>query len=192
MISDKVIRKLRSKAGSEEGGSLVEMALVSAFLFFPMLFGIIEFSYGLYAYNWVNMVSRQATRYAVVRGAPSCEIQAGFQDCDLGPDSTSNAATPVAIQNYVQGYAYPGIFTDAQHLTVTTTWLTPTISTGTGGFSNTSWTTACTTTLPSTPKCNTPGYAVQVNVVYNFPLAIPFWRQLSIPLNATSQMVINE
>ena len=192
MMMDRAIRKLRIRAGSEEGNSLVEMALVSAFLFFPAIFGIIEFSYGLYTYNWVNMVSRQATRYAVVRGAPSCEIQPGFQNCDLGPDSASNAAAAAALQAYVQSYAYPGIYTDNQHLTTTVTWLTPTIAPGPNGFSNTTWTTACTTSAPSTPKCNTPGYAVQVNVQYNFQLAIPFWRKVTVPMNATSQMVINE
>jgi Flp pilus assembly protein TadG len=189
---DRAVRKLRRGARSEEGGSLVEMALVSAFLLFPALFGIIEFSYGLYTYNWVNMVSRQATRYAVVRGAPSCEIQSGFQNCDLGPDSTNNAATATALQNYVAAYAYPGIYTDSTHLTVTTTWLSPTVTSGTGGFSNTTWTTPCTTSAANTPKCNTPGYAVQVNVVYNFGVSIPFWRKITVPMNATSQMVINE
>jgi len=189
---DLAIPRLRRRLGSEEGNSLVEMALVSAFVLIPALFGIIEFSYGLYTYNWVNMVTRQATRYAVVRGAPSCQIQSGFQDCDLGPDSSMNTTTATAIQNYVASFAYPGIFTDSSHLTVATTWLSPTVTSGTNGYSRTAWTTACTTSAPSTPKCNTPGYAVRVSVQYNFPLAIPYWKRVTLPFTATSQMVINE
>jgi len=186
------IVKFIRRVGSEEGNSLVEMALVSAFVLLPALFGIIEFSYGLYTYNWVNMVSRQATRYAVVRGAPSCEIQAGFQNCDLGPDSATNASTATALRNYVASFAYPGIYTDSSHLTVSTTWLSPTVTSGAGGYSKTSWTTPCTTSAANTPKCNTPGYAVRVSIQYNFPLAIPYWRSLTLPFTATSQMVINE
>ena len=188
MIS-RVIRKLKLGNRNEEGSSLVEMALVSAFIFFPMLFGIIEFSYGLYTYNWVNMVARQATRYAVVRGAPSCQIQSNFQNCNLGPDQTNNATV---LRNYVAGLAYPGIFTDAQHLSVNVQWLSPTVTGGTNGYSTISYTTACTSSTSPAPQCNTPGYAVQVGVTYKFPLAVPFWKQASINLGAQSQMVINE
>lgn len=191
-----VLRKLGCRGRDEQGSSLVEMALVSALVFFPLLFGIIEFSYAMYAYNWVNMAARQATRYAVVRGIESCHIAPTFPNCNMGPDSTNNATSPTALTTYVRGLSYPGIYTDAtsNRLTVTTTYLAKTVTSGAGGFSTTSWTTACTSTDPnaSLVECNTPGEAVQVIVTYRFPLNIPFWKNLSLNLNATSQMVINE
>jgi TadE-like protein len=113
----------------EEGSSLVEMALVSAFIFLPMLFGIIEVSYGVYVYGYVCEASRLATRYASVRGAESCTIAPSFSDCNLGPGGSTNSSpgsgsTP--LQNYVQNLGYTGI--DTSKLTVTSTWYTENIT----------------------------------------------------------------
>lgn len=199
-MSGRAIRNLSRRAKDEQGSSLVEMALVSVFVFFPLLFGIIEFSYAWYAYNWVNMAARQATRFAVVRGTESCIIAAAppnsktFFDCNLGPETAKNTTPPSAITTYVQALAYPGIHTDStsNQLTVTATWLTKSVTTGSGGFSTTTWTTACTSTATNQPACNFPGNAVQVVVTYALPLNLPFWKNISLNLNATSQMVINE
>jgi hypothetical protein len=171
------------------------MGLVSAFVYFPLLFGIIQFSYGLYAYNFVNMAARQATRYAAVRGIQSCQISSTFPNCNMGPDSTNNATPPSALQTYVRGFGYPGI--NPSNLTVTATWLAAHVTTPNGSaYSTTAWDSACTAASPLNPynnqECNTPGNAVQVTVVYQFPLAIPFWKKLSLNLTGTSQMVINE
>lgn len=175
----------------EEGNTLVEMALVSAFVFLPLIFGIIQFSFALYAYNFVNMASRQATRYASVRGVESCVISATFPNCNMGPDTGVNTTAPSALQAYVRGLAYPGI--NPNNLAVTTTYLAQHVTSGAGGFSNTDWNTACTTTNPNNAQeCNTPGNAVQVSVVYQFPLAIPFWKNATLNLTGTSQMVINQ
>ena len=185
-----LVRRMRR----EHGNSLVEMALVSAFVFMPLLFGIVQFAYALYAYNFVNMAARQATRYAVVRGIKSCTIAPTFPNCNLGPDSTNNSAAPSVLTTYVQGLAYPGINTN--NLTVTPTWLAADVTgvtySGTT-YSSTSWSTTCTTTNPNDgQECNTPGNAIKVTVSYAFPLGIPFWKNLTLSLKGTSQMVINE
>lgn len=193
MMIEKMLLRLMRRARREEGNSLVEMALVSAFVFLPMMFGIIQFSYALYAYNFVNMAARQATRYAAVRGAPSCLISSTFVDCNLGPSGGSNPTTTsgsAALQTYVQSLTYPGI--NANNLTVTATWLEKVVTTGSGIYSTTSWSTACTSTDNYLQACNTPGDAVQVTVTYQFPLAIPFWKSATLNLTGTSQMVINE
>jgi hypothetical protein len=161
-----------------------------------MLFGLIEFSYGLYAYNFVNMAARQATRYASVRGVESCTIAPTFQDCNLGPSGghiPTTASGSAALQTYVQNMAYPGI--DTSRLTVTATWLPRVITTpGAGSYSVTSWgPAACTSTDTYGQPCNTPGDAVNVSVTYQFPLSIPFWSgSRTLSLTASSQMVINE
>jgi hypothetical protein len=170
------------------------MALVSAFIFMPLLFGIIQFSYALYAYNFVNMAARQATRYSVVRGIKSCVIAPTFPNCNLGPDSTNNSAAPSVLTTYVQGLAYPGINTN--NLTVTPTWLSAHVTSQVISgvtYSKTAWDATCTTTNTyNDTECNNPGNAVQVTVNYQFPLGIPFWKKLTLNLKGTSQMVINE
>ena len=65
---------LQRRSRCEEGATLVEMALVCAFIVIPMLFGIIEVSLALYSYNFVTDAAREATRYAVVRGPQTCVI----------------------------------------------------------------------------------------------------------------------
>lgn len=187
MRKTKSLTRLIRRGSREHGNTLVEMALVSAFVFMPLLFGIIQFAYALYAYNFVNMAARQATRYAVVRGAPSCYISKTFPNCNLGPDTTNYSAGPSALTTYVQGLAYPGI--NSSNLTVTANWLAKNVNNGV-----TTWD-ACpvTGTVDNYGQpCNTPGDAVQVTVNYLFPLPIPFWKSLTLNLTGTSQMVINE
>jgi Flp pilus assembly protein TadG len=181
-------------ARREEGGSLVEMALVCAFVYLPMLFGIFQVSYGLFVYNYVCDVAHQATRYAAVRGSNSCVIQGNFVDCNLSPAGSSNS-TPASssgsttLQNYVQNMNFMGI--DINKLTVTANWYTESFA-GSGGFSVGSWsTTPCTSTVINN-TCNDIGNAVQVQVVYQFPLNIPFWKNKTLPITARSQMMISE
>ena len=175
----------------DDGNTMVEMALVSAFVFLPLIFAIFQFSFALYAYNFVNLASRQATRYASVRGVESCVISPTFPNCNMGPHTGVNTTAPSALQTYVRGLAYPGI--NRSNLTVTTTYLAQHVTSGAGGFSTSDWNTVCSTTNPNnSQECNTPGNAVRVSVVYQFPLAIPFWRKGNLTLTGTSQMVINE
>jgi TadE-like protein len=174
----------------DEGSALVEMALVSAFVFLPMLFAIFQVSYGLFVYGYVSHVSRLATRYAVVRGASSCIIASAFVDCNLGPSGSTNPSpgsgtTP--LENFVQNLTYPGI--DGSRLAVTSHWYTESFTNAGGGaFSTADWSaTPCTS-----GTCNNKGDAVRVTVTYQFPLNIPFWKNQTINLASTSQMMINE
>lgn len=177
-------------ARREEGGSLVEMALVCSFVYLPMLFGIFQVSYGLFVYNYVCDVAHQASRYAAVRGSDSCIIQSNFVDCNLGPGGSSNS-TPASssgsttLQNYVQNMNFMGI--DIHKLTVTASWYSESFD-NSSGFSVGSWGTACT----ATTGCNVVGNTVQVQVVYQFPLNIPFWQNKTLPITGTSQMMISE
>lgn len=180
------ISKAINKSRREEGSSMVEMALVCAFVYLPMLFGIFQVSYGLYVYNYVCSVAHQATRYAAVRGTPSCTIQSNFVDCNLNPTGSTNPSpgggTP--LQNFVQSAGLAGI--NSSNLTVTATWYTRS-NDNSKGFSIASWDTACTTS-----SCNAVGNAVQVAVTYNFPLNIPFWGSKTLPITGVSKMMISE
>ena len=188
----RLLTKLLCKGQSEEGGSLVEMALVSALIYLPMLFGIFEVSYGLFTYNFVCNASRQVSRYAAVRGRPSCLISPTFVNCGLSANGSSNPTSTsgnTTLQNYVRNLGYVGI--DQSRVTVTASWLASSITSGTGGTSTTAWV-ACPTggDAAGNTLCNTPGDAVKVTVTYNFPL--PLWNTGPLVLTSTSQMVINE
>lgn len=182
------IRRMVRRGGREDGGSLVEMALVCAFVYLPMLFGVFQVSYGLYVYNYVCSVAHEASRYAAVRGSNSCVIQSNFVDCNLGPGGSSNPTSTsgsTTLQNYVQGMNYMGI--DPTKLTVTATWWSESFN-NSSGFSVGSWATQCT----SGATCNDIGNAVQVQVTYQFPLNIPFWGSQSLSINGLSRMMISE
>ncbi len=60
-------RLLRDDAGA----AMVEFAIVAAFLFIPMVFGIIEFGRAIFAKSLVTAAAREGVRYAIVRGSSS-------------------------------------------------------------------------------------------------------------------------
>lgn len=94
------------KLRDEEGATLVEFGLCSAVLFMS-LFGIIALSGALYSYVFVSDAAREATRYAIVRGA-SCQ---GFSNCSI--DSAG-------LNTYVKQLGYPGI--NPANLSASASW----------------------------------------------------------------------
>ncbi len=78
---------------------MVEFALVSALIFIPLVFGIIEFGRITWAKDMVTTAAREGTRYAIVHGSESGAIF----------DSA-------AVASYVQGK------TQLSPLKVQTTW----------------------------------------------------------------------
>ena len=155
----------------DEGATLVEMALTSAILF-ASLFGVIMICFALYAYNYVAEAAHEGARYAIVRGS----YCVGFSDCGAGNTE---------ITTFVQGLNYPGIMTDSQHLTVNTNWYNVVQR---GGSATTI--SSCGT---SPSGCNIPLFnSVEVQVIYNFPLNIPFWKSTTLSLASTSQMPISQ
>lgn len=170
--------RARRKMLREDGATIVEMALTSLVLV-AMIFGIIEMCTCLYAYNYVAEASREATRYAMIRGSESCTISSTMPNCNLGP--TNGGST--AVQTFVQGLGYPY----SNGLSATAAWFSP------SGSPGNTWTTACTTATDSGGNpCNQPGNAVQVTVTYTFPIAVPLIGVHSINLSSTSQMMISE
>lgn len=93
---------------SERGTAMLEFA-ASIVLFLSILYGILGFGQALFAYHSLAEASREATRYAVVRGANS-----------------SAPVTSDQVKTYVKGIL-PGLNTN--NITVTTTW-TPNNSPG--------------------------------------------------------------
>jgi Flp pilus assembly protein TadG len=157
--------------GREEGSSLVEMAL-SCLILMPMLFGIVQLSIALYCYHYAADAAREATRWAIVRGA---NCTGDFNSTYCSPtDGTSTGADANDIAQYVKtlGYPYSG------NVTTSTQWCTY------GGSTPATWT-SCSTT-----QNNTVGNQVQVTVSYAFPLVIPFVKKNNLSLSSVSSMTI--
>lgn len=163
------VRRLAAAMG-EEGGSLVEMAL-SCLILIPMLFGIIQLSIGLYCFHFAADAAREATRWAIVRGA-ACNANFGPGYCSP-TDAKTSGATANDIARYVTGLGYP--FSGA--VTASTQWCTTT------GATPATWT--C-----SAAGSNAVGNQVQVTVSYAFPLVIPFVPKNTLNVSSVSSMTI--
>jgi len=178
----------------EDGATLVEMGL-SAVVALMFLFGIIETSYMLYSYNYVSNAAREATRYAAVRGPNSCNDAnvTPFPNCGMKPtnfSSTTDAAGNPLLA-YIEGMGYPGLTASNTSLEVKYMVATKTSA----GLTTWSYDATCSSTSDldaSGNGCNNVGNMVNVKVVYNFPLNIPFWRNVTVPVSSTSQMMISE
>ena len=163
---------------SDEGASLIEMALATAILS-ALLFGVFEFSLASYTYHYISDAAREGARWAIVRG-DQCS-----SDMPWALSSFDCNATTDEIASYVEDLGYPGI--NSTYMTVSTTWLAATQSAVGSSTSTTTWS-ACGTA----DSCKVPGNEVQVTVSYNFPLSIPFWTSKTIPISSTSTMVISQ
>lgn len=161
----------RRGLGSEEGGSLVEMA-VCCLVLLPILMGIIQLSIALCCYHYAGDAAREATRWAMVRGV-NCNGYFGNSYCS--PTSASGSgATPADVAAYVKGLGYP--FSGS--VTTTTQWCVN------SGGSTSTWPTCSTT------QNNALGNLVQVKVSYAYPLVIPFVPNNTINLGSYSSMTI--
>ncbi len=103
----RAIRRSRPRVLSEEGSSIVEMAL-SMIVLSMILFGLIVMCLALYTYHFVSDAAREGSRFAMVRGS-AC-----------APPGYECNATAAQIQTYVQNLGFPGI--NPSNMTVTTTW----------------------------------------------------------------------
>ncbi|HUB29057.1 MAG TPA: TadE/TadG family type IV pilus assembly protein [Terracidiphilus sp.] len=174
-------------AQGQDGASLVEVA-VSLAVYLSLLFSVIEISLALYAYNFVSDAAREATRYAVIRGANSCVPSPGFPNCNLQPGSITSTTNPSAnpVLAYIDSLRYPGL--DPNNLSTDVTWWVA--SQNASGV--TSWTVQCTGRVDVKGNaCNAEGNAVKVVVTYQFPLSVPWLRPTIAHVSSTSQMVIN-
>ena len=182
--------RARRGMNDDDGQTLVEMALTCSVLF-AVFFGIIEMCLALYVYNYVAEAAREATRYAVIRGSSSCQVNTSFPNCNLNPLTSGSPAagytTTSPLQTYIQSLGFPY----SSGLTATATWYTPSVD----AKGSTTWPAAnsCAGTVDGSGNpCNQPGNAVKVTVSYAFPLAIPFWGYQTLTVHSSSEMMISE
>lgn len=161
---------------------------VSLSIYSMLLFAVIELLLALYAYHFVSDAAREATRYAMIRGANSCYPNPAFPNCNLGPSSITSTTNPRrnAVLQYIDSIGYPGL--NSKNFSAEVTWWIAQQNAN----GNTSWTTRCSERLDAKGNaCNAEGNAVRVAVTYNFPLTLPWMRDFLIKVSSTSQMVIN-
>lgn len=161
---------IRSRLRREEGASLVEFA-ISLGIFLAVTLGIMLLCMALYTYEYVDFASREATRWASVRGA-DCSSSSSMPGC--GADKT-------AIQTYVQKLNYPIV--NPSNVTVDVTWLSA------NGTNPQTWSTCGTS--PS-GGCDDRGNEVQVTVNYPYLLDIPFAGSHNFTINSTTTLVISQ
>lgn len=135
----------RHRLNRESGGTLVETALALTVLF-AFVFGILEGSLSVYSYHFLAHAARQATRYAMVRGATWGAACSDYS-------SAGCTATAAQVGQYVQNLGFPGIDNSKINVTVQ-------CATAVGG-----------TFASYGSSCNAAGDIVQVIVSY--PISIP-------------------
>jgi len=178
----------------EEGATLVEMGLagIVAFMF---LFGIVETSFLLYSYNYVSNAARDASRYAAVRGPNSCNdaTVTPFPDCGLKPTNFTSTSDPTKnpLLNYIEAMGYPGLTASNTSLEVKYLVATKT-SAGATTWAYDSKCNSTSDTDTSGNACNNVGNMMNIKVTYNFPFNVPFWKNTTVPVSSTSQMMISE
>ncbi len=96
-----MIGRKSAVSGGQRGQSIAEFAIV-AMVSLTLMFGIIQASLALYAFNFVSYGARAGLRYAMVHGSQSGSV-----------------ATSASVQTYVRGLA---IALNTSSLTVTTVW----------------------------------------------------------------------
>lgn len=163
----------------ERGSTLLEFALVTAFVLFPLIFGIFDFARAAYAYHYVAFAAREATRWASVRGSQCAN--------SLPAPCQATAGAGGTVDTYVRSAPPAGLYVDsgacsgtAGCLTVTTSW--PGAPPGTNAPSS------CSGGAGS----NAPGCAVNVEVRYTFGFDLPFLPSAAINMTSASQAVISQ
>jgi Flp pilus assembly protein TadG len=157
----KVCRSRR--LGAETGSAMVEFAL-SAVILLTVCFGILGVALAMYSYAFVSSAARDATRYAIVRGATL------KTDC-TAPGYATCVAQVSDITQFVQQESFPGI--NPNNLTVSATWLN-----------------ADGTSCGTSDSCKVPGSFVYVKVSYPYVLSVPLLPSETFNVSGSSQMVI--
>jgi len=148
----------------ERGQTLLEMA-VCLLVLLTLLFGIMQAGFAAYSYHFIADAAREGARWAIVRGS-ACT---GF--------GSACPASATDIQNYVKGLGFPGIDTTKM-----------TVNVYCGPNASTPATPAGTCTAGN----DDPGDLVLVQIVYQFPLALPLVPLNTINMHAQSQMTISQ
>ena len=159
-----MIRGLR-KRERDKGSALVEFGL-AVFTVLLVVFLIIDVARAAYAYDWVSDASKQATRFAMVRGKTCDPLLASY--CAVG--NLPRGAQSADVINFVDSLA---IGIDTSQVTVISGCYV-------SGF-------ATANPLPCTADT-----WVKVQVQYNFKFLSPLFVPLSWTMQSTSERTVQQ
>jgi Flp pilus assembly protein TadG len=162
-------------AREERGSTTVEFA-VTAWLLILLLFGVIQWAFAMYAYEFTSYAAQQGARFAMVRGYTWSQNVTSNCSTSAPPNFTMAydcTASSTDIQNYVQSLGA----INPRNLTVKTSnsYVWP-------GTTPDGTSTGCT-------QANTRGCLVKVTASYTFNF-IPLLPMSAITMSATSEKVI--
>jgi Flp pilus assembly protein TadG len=151
----------------ESGSEILEFALC-ANLFFAFCFGFLQLCVALFSLHCVGEASRQAARWASVRGTSSSSTSNGVTSC-VNPNISTCPAAASDITTFAQ--SQQGLASG--NTSVTVNWC------------NADGTSGCTTSESNAQ----PGHIVKVTVTYTFA-KIPYLSSAAITLTSTAEKVI--
>ena len=157
-------RQTWEQLGNEAGSSLLEVALTASMLL-TLMFGIIDCARAAYIDHFLAHAAREATRYAMLRGATWGTSCASVAD-------VSCSATSASVASFVHSIQSSGV--RSSDLTVTTLW--PGITANNAPCSATS--------------SNAAGCLVQVTLTYSFVYASPLLPSNTLTLSSSSAATI--
>lgn len=171
----------------ERGATLFEYAMVFM-AFLGLVFGISGFGHALFVYHQLDHATKEATRYATVRGATCTTDNTSGGSCKAANSATATAGptTNADVTAYINSITPPGI--NSSNFTITTCGVA-----GTGALMC-----AGSTTVSKAANCdpnsgglvNNPGCIVSVTIAYPFNFIFPVFGSFPINLSSTSQMII--
>jgi len=172
---------------NERGATLFEYAVVFM-TFLALVFGIDAFGHALFVYHQLDHATKEATRYAAVRGATCATDNTSGGSCTALNSATSTAGptTNADVTAYIASITPQSI--NSGNFTITTCGVA-----GTGAS-------MCTgsTTVSKAANCdpnsgglvNNPGCVVSVQIQYTYNFIFPVFGTVPINMSSAAQMVI--
>jgi len=167
----------------QRGASLVEYAFILIF-FLTLIFAINGFGHALFVYHHLDHATKEATRYASVRGSTCATDNTTGGSCKT-MNSASGIAGPTTaadVTAYIASITPPSI--DASQFTV--------IVCGVQGslVCSASTAPACLTGNALFKAINYPGCTASVQIQYTYNFIFPLVGSFPINMSSTSEMTI--
>lgn len=172
-----------SRSNRQRGTSLVEYAFI-VILFFSLVFAINGFSHALFVYHHIDHVTKEATRYASVRGSTCATDNTTGGSCKA-MNSASGIVGPTTaadVKAYIASITPPSI--DSSQFTVTICG----VQGGTVCADSTA--PACLSANGLFKAINYPSCVTSVKVQYTYNFIFPLISTVPINMSSTSEMTI--
>ena len=172
-----------SRRNRQRGASLVEYAFI-VILFFSLVFAINGFGHALFVYHYLDHVTKEATRYASVRGSTCATDNTTGGSCKASNSASGivGPTTKADVTAYIASITPPSI--DSSQFTVTICG----VQGGTVCADSTA--PACLSGNTLFKAINYPGCITSVQVQYTYNFIFPLISAVPINMSSTSEMTV--